>query len=383
MIRVLMVVPFFGGLREGNPDVVDLAVELQKTGHEVTVLTTRYKNEASYEEVQGVRIYRSQAILYLSKIDYGISLPFITLHRMIRKYNVDVVHGVMEFGMQTLSAALISSLLKKPFVLTIQGAATTFGAAHVDAMFSLFDQTVVRMFSFIPKRVIVLSKELSERARQIGIPYSKIRVVPSGIHCENEFNHKLFDHEAVRKEFELQDKIIVGFVGRLVRLKGLVYLLYALKNLEKEFPNLHLLIVGYGQEKSFIEKIAQKLNLNVTFTGRIKRREIPRVISAMDMFVNPSLTEGLPIAVMEAMAMRKPVVATNVGGTQDLVRDGENGFLVPPRDVSALSSAIKKLVQDADMRLKMGVAGRAIIERDFCFSTIVAKVDDVYKQAIY
>jgi len=378
-----MVVPYFGGIAHGNPDVVDLAVELHKKGHEVTVLTTRCNSEASYEEVQAVRIYRTRPILAFSEIPYSISFPLTTLRRVIRKYNVDVVHGVMEFGTQTLSAAAVSSLLKKPFVLTIQGAVTTFGVAHVDAVFSLFDHTIVRTFSFIPKRVIVLSKALSERARQIGIPWSRIRVIPSGIRCENEFNDELFDHEVVRKEFGFDDKIVVGFVGRLVRLKGLLYLMYALKTLEKEFPNLHLIIAGDGPERSLIEHMAQKLNLNVTMTGRLRHSEIPRVLSAIDIFVNPSLTEGLPIAVMEAMAMQKPVVATDVGGTQDLVKDGENGFLVPPCDISALTFAIKRLAQDADMRLKMGTVGRTIVERDFSFSTIVPKVNNVYKEAIY
>jgi len=383
MTHVLMVIPYFGGVKDGNPDVVDLAIELQKNGYRVTVLTTRYNGEESCEEVQGVRIFRTEPIFSLSKVDYSISFPFVSLSRLVRKYDVDVVHGVMEFGTQTLSAAAISSLLKKPFVLTIQGAVTTFGKPYVDAAFAVFDHTVVRAFSVIPKKVIVLSRRLSERALQIGIPRSKIRVIPSGINSENEFNPELFDPEVARKEFGLQDKILVGFVGRLVRLKGLLFMLHALKKLQNDLSNLHLVVVGDGPDKSFIESIANRLNLPVTMTGWMKRSKLPHVLSAIDIFVNPSLSEGLPISVMEAMAMQKPVIATDVGGTEDLVRDGENGFLFPPCDTSALASAIKKLANNVDMRLKMGLMGRAIIERDFCFSTVVAKVSEVYEEAIY
>jgi glycosyltransferase involved in cell wall biosynthesis len=377
-----MVVPYFGGLKDGNPDVVDLAVELQKNGHEITVLTTRWNNDKPYEDLKGVRIHRVKPIFSLSQMDYSLSFPLVPLLRLIRKSDVDVVHGVMEFGTQTLLAAAVSSLLKKPFVLTIQGAVTTFGSPYVDAAFSIFDHTIVRTFSIVPKRVIVLGNRLSERAKQIGISRSRVRVIPSGINSENEFNPELFDPDVTRKELGLQSKILVGFVGRLVRLKGLSFLLHALKTLQNELPNLHLVVTGDGPDKAFTKKTAEKLNLPVTMTGWIRRNELPRLISAIDIFVNPSLSEGLPIAVMEAMAMQKPVIATNVGGTEDLVKDGENGFLVPPRDTSALAFAIRKLANNADMRLKMGLMGRDIIERGFCFSTVAAKVSEVYKDAI-
>lgn len=383
MTRVLMVVPFFGGVKDGNPDVVDLAVELQKNGHEITVLTTRYRNESSFEKIQNVRVFRTKPTLSLSGIDYCISFPVGSLVKLFRKYRADVVHGVMEFGTQTMTAAAVSSFLEKPFVLTIQGAVTTFGAPYVDAAFSVFDRTVVKACAIIPKRVIVVGRRLSERALQLGINQSKIRVVPSGIHSENEFNPKLFDPDAARKGFGFPDKILVGFVGRLVRLKGLRFLLYALKALRKEIPELHLVVIGDGPDKLFIESVAENLNLPITMTGWVRRSELPFALSAIDIFVNPSLSEGLPISVMEAMAMQKPVVATDVGGTEDLVKDRENGFLIPPSDVSALAFTIKELAIDADLRLKMGQIGRTIIERDFSFGTIVSKVSEVYKEAIY
>lgn len=381
-MNVLVAIPYFGGLKDGNPDVVDLALELGKRGHTVIVLTARYGNEALYEELNGVRIFRIRPVCYLSKIDYGVSFPFLKLHSLIRKHRIDVVHGVMEFGTQTLSAMVISSVFEKPFVLTIQGGVTTFASARVDALFSLVDYGIVRRLSFIPKKVIILSKNLLERACKIGIPRSKIQVIPSGIHYENDFNPKLFDRDKVREEFGFENKTVVGFVGRLVRLKGLFFLLHAQKMLQQQIPNLHLLIIGEGPEKSLVESTAKRLNLSITMTGWVRRNDVPRLLSGIDIFVNPSLTEGLPISVMEAMAMQKPVVATDVGGTSDLINNGEDGFLIPPCDVKSLVKAIKTLTLNSDLRLNMGRAGRAIIEKNFRLSTVVSKVEKVYEEAI-
>jgi glycosyltransferase involved in cell wall biosynthesis len=380
-MNILMVLPYFGGLRGGNPDVVDLASRLQERGHTVVVLTAAYTNDLLYENINGVKIFRAKPLHYLSRIDYGVSFPIYEFYRLVRSFDIEVVHGIMLLGTQTLSAAFLSRFLRKPFVLTIQGLDRAY-VPYIDAMARIFNRSLAQIVSLGARKAIALSGNLLETAYRIGFTKEKTEVIPTSIPYETEFNPRFFDSSKERKELGIDDKIVVCFVGRLVRLKGLIFLLHAQKMLQKSIANLHLLIVGYGPDRSLIESMAKKFDLKTTFVGYVDRSRIPFYLSAADIFVNPSLSEGLPLTVMEAMAMQKAVIATNVGGTSDLVRDGENGFLVPLGDAKSIANAIETLALDDKLRLKMGSAGRDIIERSFDWETIVRKVENVYEEVL-
>jgi glycosyltransferase involved in cell wall biosynthesis len=382
-MNILMVVPYFGGNRGGNPDVVDLSHKLEKRGHNIVVLSTSFGNDEGYQNDQNVKIFRLKPIYYFSGFDYGVSFPLIKLQKLLKEYQIDVVHGVMEFGTQTFSAVVPSRFRKKPYVFTIQGASITSGSPSVDALMTTFDHTVAKFLSVMSKRIIVLSEKLSWRAQQIGASPSKIRVVPTTVRYKDEFDPTRYDSERTRRELGLDGDTVIGYVGRLVRLKGLAYLLRAFEKLLKDSHSIHLLIVGYGPERSSIESAVSKLGLKTTITGWVERRNVPHYVSAMDILVNPSLTEGLPLTVMEAMAMQKPVVATDVGGTSDLISNGLNGFLVPPHDTRSISTAINTLLLDPRLRHTMGIAGRRIIEENFSWDVIVPKVEKVYEEALH
>ncbi len=380
-MNILIVIPYFGGVRGGNPDVVDLAIQLQKRGHTVIALTASYNDDLLYEEEQGVRIFRVKPFCYFSRIDYGISFPILEFHRLMKNFDIQIVHGIMLIGTQTFSAAFISSFFRKPFVLTVQGLQRAY-VPSVDAISTAFDYSVARVVSLVAKKAIILSENLSERAYKMGFAREKIRVVPTSIPYKREFNPSFFDSNGIRKELGVSDKIVVCFVGRLVRLKGLSFLMHVQKMLQKHITNLHLLIVGDGPERGFVESISRKYGLNTSIIGWVNREKVPFYLSAADIFVNPSLTEGLPLTVMEAMALQKAVVATDVGGTSDLVKNGENGFLIPPSDVKSLAKAIKTLASNDKLRLKMGFAGRNIIERSFDWDSIVRKIEKVYEEVL-
>jgi glycosyltransferase involved in cell wall biosynthesis len=185
----------------------------------------------------------------------------------------------------------------------------------------------------------------------------------------------------LRNDFGInQEDVVVGFVGRLVPAKGLLYLLAAIRQIKPEFPNVVVLIVGDGPQKAELQGKARDLNLRTVFTGY--QIETPPYYALMDVFVLPSFFEGLPGVVLEALAMEKTVVATNVGGTSDIVVDGENGFLVPTRDAERVASALKKLIADKSLRVKMGKVGREMVQRGFLWDDIVDKVETVYEAVV-
>jgi glycosyltransferase involved in cell wall biosynthesis len=125
---------------------------------------------------------------------------------------------------------------------------------------------------------------------------------------------------------------------------------------------------------------AMQLSEDVIFTGI--RQDVPNILGLLDVFVLPSLWEGLPIALLEAMAAGLPVVATAVGGTPEVVVEGETGFLVPPRDPEALAEAILRLLREPDLRRRMGEAGRKRVAEHFSVEQMVQKTEALYEHLL-
>jgi len=194
-------------------------------------------------------------------------------------------------------------------------------------------------------------------------------VVYSGVESREGFN-------AV--EITARTSIVVGAAGRLVDIKGLSDLVRAIALLSSEFPNLHLEIAGDGPELGNLQEEARRLGL----IGRIRflgwQRHLEPIFRSWDIFAMPSLTEGFPMAALEAMAQGLPIVATNVGGLPELVEDGRTGILVPPSDVEALAKGLRTLIQDTKRRQGMGAAGWRRARDQFSVDRMVAQTVAIY-----
>ena len=377
-----MISPLFAGIRGGNPDHVELSRLLTERGHSVYVVTARYDKEPLYEELDGVKIFRVKPLCYLWYIDYAIAFPWLRLYKLISKYRIDIIHAIGTVTTLTFTAAFISRITKKPLILTIQGAATTSADPLADVVKKLYDKSIARFVGRTSKKVITLSNKLDQRALDIGVKRSKIRVVPNGINTDM-FNPNMYDSTETKRELGFEpSNLVLGFTGRLVPLKGVEYLLQALEIVRRSAPDVSLLIIGDGPQRSDIENRARNSNLTVKITGWVGRNEIPHYLSAIDIFVCPSLTEGMPVAVIEAMAMQKPIVATNVGGNPDLVEHGKNGFIGPPRDPYFIAGAIQKLATTERLRKQMGQLSRKLIEKKFTWDKLVPKIEKVYEQSL-
>lgn len=186
----------------------------------------------------------------------------------------------------------------------------------------------------------------------------------------------------VRHEFGIPEGIpVVGTVANLKAHKGLSYLLHAAVSVRRHVPGVRFILVGQGPLEQDLRREARALGLDgtVLFAGR--REDVPRILHALDVFALPSIHEGLSIALIEAMAAGKPVVATRVGGVTEVVSDGTHGFVVPPADPRALSEAILTLLGDESLRTRFGEAGRRRAS-DFDISTAVKRVEQVYAELL-
>ena len=161
---------------------------------------------------------------------------------------------------------------------------------------------------------------------------------------------------------------MLGFVGELREKKGLKTLLDAYATVSKKY-SVALLIVGEvraGEDKQLFDEFRKaNSNLQIRVTGYISPQSLPAYYSLIDVFVHPSLRDGMPNAVLEAMACEKAVVATPVGGVLDVVKDRENGLTVPANDAESLSKAIIELLDDQALRVRLGKSARETIQKEF------------------
>ena len=177
------------------------------------------------------------------------------------------------------------------------------------------------------------------------------------------------------------DSLVIGYVGWLIPIKGVTYLVSAMARVAEKYPKSILVLVGKGDEQGEEEiKLKEQveragLEDKVRFLGW--RADVDEVMGCFDIFVLPSLNEGMGRVLVEAMAAGLPIVASRVGGIPDLVRDGKNGLLVPPADASALAKAISDLIADKENGKLMGKAGKKMC-RPYSAEAMVEQIDDLY-----
>lgn len=226
-------------------------------------------------------------------------------------------------------------------------------------------------------QVYCVSNSVRDVAVAEGLcPASKIKVLHNGtingIDAANRFNPDRFDaidRFDVRKEYNIPgDALVIGFVGRIVRDKGIIELAHAWTVLREEFPNLHLLMIGpFEPQDPVPAQVEQQLRNDerIHLAGWLGPEEIPPHCLALDVLALPTYREGFNTVLLEASAMRLPVVASRVPGCIDGVIEGETGTLVPSHDATALADALRIYLSNAGLRQRHGLAGRVRVLRDF------------------
>lgn len=246
---------------------------------------------------------------------------------------------------------------------------------------SYVSKQIVEAMNFADN-VLSVSEDLKLHIINLGISEDKVHVVPNGVDIEK---FKPSGKEKSRTLLNLpQDKKIVLFVGALRKIKGVDYLIEAAKSFVGTNTVLYMVGRDDGLKKS-LEKRAQELKIfnYIKYTGPVNHEDIPLWISASDILVLPSLSEGRPNVVLEALSCEIPVVATDVGGIPELMVDGETGYLVPAKNPEELSEKINKLLEDASRREKMGRLGRkSIIQRGLTWEAHAKSTVEIYSKLL-
>lgn len=324
--------------------------------------------------------------LGVSRIDIGgkdvsLSLPLVAeLARAIRRVDPDLVHTH-----SCLSARIASRLLGIPVVYTkhnvssippaeraAEGAGPWGGAAG-----RLFRMMVARLFS---NAVIAVSEVVREDLIKSGVPASMVATIPNGVDLA------AFPRPARRlagpgkKDDVGAIGVTVGTAARLHPQKALDVMIEAARIVVDAAPGTRFLIAGTGPSEAELRRKIQRLQLGsyVEMAGFVE--DVPGFLRQLDVYVLSSRYEGLPFAVLEAMAARLPVVATNVGGVPEAVVDGVTGILVPPGDSRLLAEGILRLIRDPQMAARMGMAGRARVEEMFSAEAMATRTIEIYER---
>ena len=280
-------------------------------------------------------------------------------------------------GTIELHAVLGAKLAKRPLVVSFR----YFGPMYQRSkgtlsgiLFSAVLTLIVTICLRAADRIIALTELLKELAVKMGVDERKIIVIPTLIR-EDIFKPEHYDRETLRAKMGLTGKVIV-FVGRLRPEKNVDVLIRAFKGVLNELGDVWLLIVGDGPLRPRLEALAKELNVadRVRFTGNVPREEVPKFLAVADVFVLPSSVEGLPKALLEAIAMGKPVVATIAPGIIDVVKHRREAILVPVRDAKALKRALLTVLGNEKIAKRMAENARKTFEHYYSYERLYPKL---------
>ena len=226
-------------------------------------------------------------------------------------------------------------------------------------------------------RIICATSDLMKLLKYCFVDEEKIHIIPNGIDPE------VFDRTncdtAFLDKYGIEKENFVLYIGRLSSLKGVHYLIKAFQSIKKEHTKLKLVIAGRGDFEPYLRKIALGTR-DILFIGYVDSLMVKRLLyENCFTVVVPSIYETFPMVVLEAMVCSKPVVASNVGGIRSMIKHGKNGFLVKPKDVRGLEFFINRLYENPDLRRKMGMFGRKLLEKEFTVDKMVDGTLKVYE----
>lgn len=370
----------------GGPQirVLSVAKELRKYGIETIMLSPKgegdFAQKARNENFKAYQIALygpRRSVLLNIRSFFTFPLTVFAIAKIINRENIDIVHvnGLLSF--QAPMAALltrkkvvwhlISSLYPKILVLSL-----------------------VPLIRIMADQIVVVAKTLGEyyMGSQKKMIENNTMIIYECVDVVN-FDPLVVsknDIDELKKEFNMSNhEKIVGCVGNINSVKGYEYFIESASLIKKKIDNVKFLIVGdisnphknyyYQKLKSLVGSL--EMEHDVIFAG--KRYDIPQLLSIFDVFVLPSIAEGTPLVILEAMAMEKPVVATDVGAVSEQVSDGETGIIVPPKNPKTMAEAVIYLLENPEERIEMGKRGRKQVKEMFSLERCVEEHKKLYK----
>lgn len=293
---------------------------------------------------------------------------FRSLQLFAKQFHPDLVHNHFNW-----IGLLIGRSIHVPRVETIHNTYhfLTTGQRIGYTLLAVFASRIIAVSDYVREFTLKYFPFISAR---------KITVIHNGIDIARL--HMSHGKEESRRSLGIAPgEFVIGFIGRLEEQKGIQYLLEAVKELNNSFTHLKIIIAGDGALRKSLEEHARASALNnIVFLGY--QRDTPKLYSAFDVFVLPSLFEGLPVSAIEAMAAGCPVVATRVGGVAEVVEHEVTGLLVEPGNSGQLAEALQRLITQPDLCKQMGGKGRERAKQEFSVERMIERTERVYNELL-
>ncbi len=350
-----------GGLQQV---VVNICRTINRNTFDISVLCLRALGDFVPEvENMGIKVF------YLPQKQKGTDyFSFLKVAKILKEEKIDIIHT---HNTQPFIDGTIGALLSGVNTIVHTDHARDFP----DKRKYMFAEWLMSKFTY---KVVGVSEHTSDNLiKYEKISAKKIVTIMNGIDG-SKYNISI-DKDKKRKALVIREKgPIIGIGVRLSEQKGITYLLQAMPEIIKIFPDITLIIAGEGPNEDELkrESVQLEIDKHVSFAG--PRLDIPELLKLFDIYVLPSVWEGLPMVLLEAMAAGCPIVATNVGGNSTVIKHGENGSLVRPGDPAILSSEIIKLLSNEKLRNQYIKSSYAIFKEKFSASTMTRKYEELY-----
>lgn len=363
----------------------NLANEIANLGHEVHYVTNVSSDKGFHKnivlhKIQSAKILANKSFYAWTFCHASGNIKSSKKALEVLKnesFSFDIIHN---HG--NLSTLLLSHVKKGiPLIYTVHD------APPYSCRYDSLKETVIRhmVFQCIDSgawrnadHLITVSENLKGEILKKQIPEEKISVIYNGVDSQflGEDSYRTSSN-ALQNKYGLANHYCL-YVGRLAPRKGLDYLLHALK----KTTNIQCVIVGDGPQREYLLSLRENLGLRerVIFTGYVPKKDLRHLYATADFFVLPSLAEGLPLVILEALASGTPVIASNVAGNSEIVLEGYNGLMVPPRDVEALSKSMRMLTNDVGLREKMSENAKRTVGERFSWKNVAKEVLRVYEK---
>ena len=325
------------------------------------ILVSRPRSKIA--EVAKERGYLSRSIEMRSSLD-----PFavIQLRRFMREERIDIVHAH-----SSRDAWLV-------------GYATRFWKRRPVVVRTRHIRNPIRgrfVYTKLTDHIVTVSEDVKRHLLERGVVSEKVTAIPTGIDLAR------FDRNRISADLRAgfgfkRDDFVIGIVAVLRGKKGHRFLIDAVDRLSDECSGLHLLIVGEGPMEEEIDRQIAAARRPERFHRVGARSDVPALLAAIDLFVMPSVQEALGTSIIEAMAMRVPVIASNVGGIPELVHDGETGLLVPPEDPAGLAKAILKVIEDRSLAKRLADHANDRVVLHYTLPAMIDRLEILYERLV-
>lgn len=338
------------------------AVEFKKRGHRVILVVQPGSLLGKHAKEVGIEVRE------IGMRNKEILKAFFQLFSLMRRERVDIVNT--HSSKDSWIASFAARLAHRPILLRTRHITIPISNHPFNIVYKL-PHKIITIGGAIRKDMIELNRFSPE----------KIISIPTGVDL-NKFNPDRVKGN-IRKELGIdQDTPLVGSISIIRTEKGFPYFLEAAQEILKTKPETRFLIVGYEPKGNTLVQEVRRQGLDDKVFMPGLREDIPDILAHLDVFVLCSLREAFGQAIAQALAMKRPVVTTNVGGIPELIKDNETGLLVPPADGKALAKAILKLLENREKAKRLGESGRRLIEEKFSQEIMIAKIEDLYRELL-